>query len=81
MAIEKMPFGSRLKLRRAAAGLTQRECADLLGVSLSQYRFYEYNRTEMPVTRFERFLRLTERFCEIEQRRAEERRRAREERA
>jgi len=70
-----MPLGKRLKLRRAAAGLTQRESADLLGVSLSTFRFYEYDRIEMPVQRFDRYYDLTDKFCQIERQAREERKR------
>lgn len=78
--IEKGPMGSRLKLRRRAAGLTQKESADLLGVSLSTYRFYEYDRVEMPFTRFERYYDLTDKFCDIERRRREVKKQLKEER-
>ena len=66
MTIEKNPpKGMRVRARRLACGLTQRESADMLHISLTQFRYYEYDRSEMPVDRWEMFLLKSEKFYDI----------------
>lgn len=51
-----MITSEQIRAARKAAGLTQKQAAELLGLAMVTWKFYENGRLNMPARNFELFL-------------------------